>query len=64
MNAFYPYTAQWNHAGVPAVSMPMGATDDGRPLAVQLVARRGDDARLMSVAGQLERASVSRDQES
>jgi amidase len=55
MNAFYPYTAQWNHAGVPAVSMPVGADRPGLPLAVQLVGRRGDDARLMSLAGQLER---------
>lgn len=58
MNAFYPYTAQWNHTGMPAVSMPAGATDDGLPLAVQLIARRGDDARLMSLAGQLERANA------
>jgi amidase len=64
MNAFYPYTAQWNHAGVPAVSMPSGTTGDGLPLAVQLIARRGDDVRLMAVAGQLERIAVSRDQES
>ncbi|MGA8987564.1 amidase family protein [Aeromicrobium sp.] len=56
MNAFYPYTAQWNHAGVPAVSMPAGSTVDGLPLAVQLIARTGDDARLMSLAGQLEAA--------
>lgn len=56
MNAFYPYTAQWNHAGLPAVSMPMGVTEDRLPLAVQLIARRGDDARLMSLAGQLERS--------
>jgi amidase len=55
MNAFYPYTAQWNHAGVPAVSMPAGLTTDRLPLAVQLIARRGDDARLMSLGGQLER---------
>jgi amidase len=59
MNAFYPYTAQWNHAGVPAVSMPSGATDDGLPLAIQLVGRRGDDARLMALAGQWERLSTS-----
>ena len=52
MNSFYPYTAQWNHAGTPAVSMPVGRTDDGLPLAVQLIARRGDDATLMSLAGQ------------
>jgi amidase len=55
MNSFYPYTAQWNHAGTPAVSMPVGRTDDGLPLAVQLIARRGDDATLMSLAGWLER---------
>lgn len=59
MNAFYPYTAQWNHAGTPAVSMPAGTTDDGLPLAVQLVARRGDDARLMALAAQCERLLVS-----
>ena len=56
MNSFYPYTVQWNHAGTPAVSMPVGRTDDGLPLAVQLIARRGDDARLMSIAGWLERS--------
>jgi amidase len=55
MNAFYPYTAQWNHAATPAVSMPVFSTPDGLPLAVQLIARRGDDARLMSLAGWLER---------
>jgi amidase len=56
MNAFYPYTAQWNHAGVPAVSMPVGRTGDGLPLAVQLIARPGDDVTLMSLAGWLERS--------
>ncbi|WP_187271790.1 amidase [Aeromicrobium terrae] len=56
MNSFYPYTAQWNHAGTPAVSMPVGRTPDGLPLAVQLIARRGDDVRLISLAGQLERS--------
>jgi amidase len=56
MNSFYPYTAQWNHAGTPAVSMPVGRTDDGLPLAVQLIARRGEDATLMALAGQVERA--------
>ncbi|MGJ9411358.1 amidase family protein [Aeromicrobium sp. CF4.19] len=53
MNAFFPYTAQWNHAGLPAVSMPLGL-DEGLPLAVQLIGRRHDDATLMSVAAQLE----------
>lgn len=58
MNSFYPYSAQWNHAGAPAVSMPAGRTEEeGLPLAIQLIARRGDDARLMSLAGQYERAA-------
>lgn len=57
MNAFYPYTLQWNHAGVPAVSLPVGGTRrKGLPLAVQLVGRPGQDARLMSLAAQVEAA--------
>ncbi|WP_229054979.1 amidase [Aeromicrobium sp. Leaf350] len=56
MNAFYPYTVQWNHAGVPAVSMPAGRAGDGLPLAVQLVGRHGDDVRLMALSAQLEAA--------
>ncbi|MGA9100631.1 amidase family protein [Aeromicrobium sp.] len=59
MNSFYPFTAQWNHAATPAASMPVGRTSDGLPLAVQLIARRGDDATLMSLIGQLERAQGS-----
>lgn len=53
MNAFFPYTAQWNHAGLPAVSVPWGQ-DDGLPLAVQLIGRGGQDATLMALAAQLE----------
>jgi amidase len=55
MNAYYPYTAQWNHAGLPAVSMPTGTDATGRPLAIQLVGKRYADATLMSLAGQIER---------
>lgn len=55
MNAYYPYTAQWNHAGIPAVSLPAGADSGGRPLAVQLIGKRHADASLMSLAAQLER---------
>ncbi len=55
MNAFYPYTLQWNHAGVPAVSLPAGRATDGLPLAVQLIGRGGEDPRLMSLAAQTER---------
>lgn len=54
MNAYYPYTAQWNHAGLPAVSVPAGADDGGRPVAIQLIGRRRADAVLMALAAQAE----------
>ena len=57
MGRFYAFTPAWNHTGQPAVSMPAGFTEaEGLPLAIQLIAARGDDARLMSLAGQYERA--------
>ncbi len=56
MGRFYAYTPLWNHTGQPAVSMPAGFASSGLPLAAQLVARRGDDARLLSLAAQLEAA--------
>lgn len=57
MARFYAFTPAWNHTGQPAVSLPAGFTEEeGLPLAIQLIAARGDDARLMSLAGQYERA--------
>jgi len=57
MRRFYAFTSAWNHTGQPAVSLPAGFTEEeGLPLAIQLVAARGDDARLMALAGQYERA--------
>ena len=57
MGRFYAFTPAWNHTGQPAVSMPAGFTEaEGLPLAIQLIAARGDDARLMALAGQYERA--------
>jgi amidase len=59
MSQFYAFFPAWNHAGLPAVSLPAGTTaEEGLPLGIQLVARRGDDARLMSLAGQYERATL------
>jgi amidase len=51
-----PYTAPFNHTGQPAASVPAGFTDDGFPLAVQLVGRPGDEATLVSLAAQIEAA--------
>jgi amidase len=56
-NARYaPYSAPWNHAGYPAVSVPAGVHPRiGTPLAVQLVAPDGGEKLLLGVAALLER---------
>lgn len=50
------WTALWNVTGNPAASVPAGLGADKMPLAVQLVGRTGDEATLLSLAAQLERA--------
>ncbi|QYK40477.1 MAG: amidase [Paracoccaceae bacterium] len=43
----------WTLAGTPAVTLPLFQSADGLPMGVQVVGRRGDDARLMRTAGWL-----------
>ncbi len=50
------YAALWNVAGNPAASVPAGIGPDGLPTAVQLVGRTDDEATLLSLAAQIERA--------
>ena len=45
----------WTHAGLPAITLPAG-TVDGLPVGVQVVARAGDDERLLAWALELEAA--------
>ncbi|WP_135467331.1 amidase [Crenalkalicoccus roseus] len=52
--AWYPYTMPFNLTGNPAVSLPCGVASDGLPVAIQLVARPGEDARLLRVAALFE----------
>jgi Asp-tRNA(Asn)/Glu-tRNA(Gln) amidotransferase A subunit family amidase len=40
----------WTLCGMPALSLPLMRGSDGLPLGVQLVGRRGDDARLLRTA--------------
>ena len=54
-----PFTVPWNVTGQPALSLPAGTTADGLPLAVQLVGRPGEEALLLSLAAQVERATGS-----
>ena len=56
----FPFVGQpslripFNLTGHPALSLPAGFDADGMPLAVQLVARRGAEARLLAAAQALE----------
>jgi len=54
MGRFYPYCVPWNHLGNPAMSIPFGFDAKGLPLAFQVIGRPGDEATLLSLAGQLE----------
>jgi amidase len=50
----YPFAVEWNFTGQPSVSVPAGRSEDGLPIGMQLVARHGEEAMLLSVAAQLE----------
>ena len=54
--AFSPFTVWFNLTGQPAMVLPLDVSDEGFPVAVQLVARYGDEATLFSLGAQLERA--------
>ena len=54
--AWYPYTMPFNLTGNPAVSLPCGFDAAGMPLAIQLIARPGEDERLLHVAALFEQA--------
>lgn len=54
--AWFPYTHPFNLSGNPAVTLPAGLHSDGLPVAIQLVGRRGEDARLLRVAALFEQA--------
>jgi Asp-tRNA(Asn)/Glu-tRNA(Gln) amidotransferase A subunit family amidase len=54
--AFSPFTVWFNLTGQPAMMLPLGWTAEGLPVAVQLVARHGDEATLFRLAAQLEGA--------
>lgn len=53
---FVAETPLANLTGQPAISVPLWRRDDGVPIGVQLTARVGDEATLLSLAAELERA--------
>jgi len=54
--AFSPFTVWFNLTGQPAMMLPLGRSQEGLPVAVQIVARYGDEATLFRLAAQLEAA--------
>jgi Asp-tRNA(Asn)/Glu-tRNA(Gln) amidotransferase A subunit family amidase len=44
------FNGLWTLAGVPAITLPLFTAENGLPMGVQLVGRRGDDARLLRTA--------------
>ena len=53
---FSPYTYVSNASGQPAISLPLHWTASGLPVGVHFTARWGEEATLIRLAGQLERA--------
>jgi len=53
---FSPFTVWFNITGQPGMTLPMGMSESGLPISVQLVARYGDEAVLFRLAAQLEEA--------
>jgi amidase len=51
-----PYAWPWNVLGWPGVNVPAGLTEAGLPIGAQLLGPADSEARLLSLAGQLEEA--------
>jgi amidase len=51
---FSPFTVWFNTTGQPAMMIPLGRNAEGFPIAVQAIARYGDEAALFRLASQLE----------
>ncbi|MPZ33418.1 MAG: amidase [Rhodospirillales bacterium] len=55
------FTSVCNAAGVPAMSMPLAWSEDGRPIGLQFMGRFGAEEMLFSLAAELERTQPWRD---
>lgn len=54
---YVTYTAQYNAAGNPAISLPLFTAPDGLPIGSQFAAKTGADATLLHLAYELEEAA-------
>jgi amidase len=55
-SAICPFAFAWNVTGWPGISVPAGLTSAGLPIGAQLLGRENDEATLLSLARQVERA--------
>lgn len=56
------FNAMWSFLGTPAITLPLFSGPNGMPAGVQLVGRRGDDARLLRTANWLQQTLMPADQ--
>jgi len=54
--SFMPNTQAFNNTGQPAMTVPLAWSAGGLPIGLQFVARMGEEAMLLRLAGQLEQA--------
>jgi amidase/aspartyl-tRNA(Asn)/glutamyl-tRNA(Gln) amidotransferase subunit A len=54
--AWHSYTVPFNVTGQPALSLPIGRTERGLPVGLQIVGPPGADARVLALGAALERA--------
>ena len=53
---FFAYTPLTNLCGIPGISLPMGAQENGLPFGIHAQARQANDGLLLQLAAQIERA--------
>ena len=54
---FIPFTPTQNVSGSPAISLPLGQSNDGMPLGVQLASSLGGERTLLELALEIEAAA-------
>ena len=52
----FNFTPPWNMTGQPAISLPLGTSDDGLPIGMMFTARLADEATLFRLSAQVEDA--------
>jgi amidase len=55
--AYIPFTYPFNISGQPAISLPLGWSEDGLPIGVQLVGQLNGEASIIGLAAQIEQAA-------